>query len=816
MTSGQKTAASLLSTVLIFAAFTVIAFTGIFPIIEARYYEPAKIRGIRTQLDGIAATYDTYINSRLVRFGTGTDAYIKDPSVATYVEQKPSDDNVRTRSKLTGTLFESTPGLIGIRLIDKNGLDIHYTYFKKDIFRQTDQLVSYKKYTDCTIIDATGLTDEKELPYSDVAASENGPAYRIIFDSGHSRIIFSFPFYDAYSVYRGTMLFYTDAGDFNRRLLAENRIGINGTGTLISGTVPPKSVSSPGTVLQGFVFGLPVVGRKILEESILADWQSNPAGPDKLVYTQTGTDSVRGSQTDGSSSDSGLHSHGYWILVSSIKSGYGFISGVYRDEIFLLPQGVQVMLLVCAFMTFFLIVFLLFNSRHDDSVVIRSRIRKFQLAFVSEYFANRETVDWQKIAGSIAGRKQDVSNDIKKSLGRIGRRNEMLVDELLDKSWEEILNALNVRSDGKLSAAENKTALQDTSEIRQMLEDILSKGTIKIQQSAIPAADREKTAGTEPVKDLEEVGEAEPVEDVEEIGEAEPVEDVEEIGEAEPVENLEEVGEAEPVEDLEEVGEAEPVEDLEEVGEAEPVEDLEEVGEAEPVEDLEEVGEAEPVAASGSDYEPVALDEFDAKKTPEFSSSETVSSAETEDFNVSEAEVDEFFTEVMEFGEPEPQHEKSSGNDQMLTDFNVAVPDFSSLDVQKSDDLASHPLSPEPVSSVARGLLAAAESVVETESLPAETDKTVQPLENSTDIKNETDAEPVEELNEPGSSGEIPFSFADFAANNNGVTDLKTDNTKIITEDKDGLYFISNTVSTDTVRKDSDFKNLVESVLKHR
>jgi hypothetical protein len=120
------------------------------------------------------------------------------------------------------------------------------------------------------------------------------------------------------------------------------------------------------------------------------------------------------------------------------------------------------------------------------------------------------------------------------------------------------------------------------------------------------------------------------------------------------------------------------------------------------------------------------------------------------------------------------------------------------------------------VSSVARGLLAAAESVVETESLPAETDKTVQPLENSTDIKNETDAEPVEELNEPGSSGEIPFSFADFAASNNGVTDLKTDNTKIITEDKDGLYFISNTVSTDTVRKDSDFKNLVESVLKHR
>lgn len=46
MTSGQKTALSVLISVMLFGAFAVAAFAGLFSAIDARFYEPAKISQI--------------------------------------------------------------------------------------------------------------------------------------------------------------------------------------------------------------------------------------------------------------------------------------------------------------------------------------------------------------------------------------------------------------------------------------------------------------------------------------------------------------------------------------------------------------------------------------------------------------------------------------------------------------------------------------------------------------------------------------------------------------------------------------------------
>ena len=105
MTSGQKTAVSLLATVFLFAAFTIAAFSGLFSVIETRFYQPGKIAGIRKQLDSISGSYDTYINSLLEKFAV----YTADKAVASYSEQRPSDTFVRERTKITGTLFTAVP-----------------------------------------------------------------------------------------------------------------------------------------------------------------------------------------------------------------------------------------------------------------------------------------------------------------------------------------------------------------------------------------------------------------------------------------------------------------------------------------------------------------------------------------------------------------------------------------------------------------------------------------------------------------------------------------------------------------------------------
>ena len=59
---------------------------------------------------------------------------------------------------------------------------------------------------------------------------------------------------------------------------------------------------------------------------------------------------------------------------------------------FAMPDAVKILLLICIFVTLFLVVFLAVNLKQDDMVVIRERIRRLQLGIVSEYLKKKENV----------------------------------------------------------------------------------------------------------------------------------------------------------------------------------------------------------------------------------------------------------------------------------------------------------------------------------------------------------------------------------------------------------------------------------------
>ena len=113
MTSGQKTAVSLLISVVLFAAFVVAAFTGLFSVIDARFYEPGKISQIQKHLDTVSENFNEYIETLESRFGKNENSFLKQTCVQSYIENQPSDEVVRERSKLSGDLFSQTPGLLG-------------------------------------------------------------------------------------------------------------------------------------------------------------------------------------------------------------------------------------------------------------------------------------------------------------------------------------------------------------------------------------------------------------------------------------------------------------------------------------------------------------------------------------------------------------------------------------------------------------------------------------------------------------------------------------------------------------------------------
>ncbi|MDD6295161.1 MAG: hypothetical protein PUA64_04175 [Treponema sp.] len=580
MTTGQKNAVSLLVSLVLFATFSMVAYSGLFSFIETRFYQPAKIQQIRQKLDGISDCYDSYISSIFQKIET----YCESKEFFSYMEQQASDSLVRERTRLTGELFNSIPALSGIRIVDVNGRNVHFSTFSADFLRNSENLRSYRNY-----LDLKNPLQQPEIPFEKISFSnilsdgkngeKNDRKYRFFADSECDRLIISLPVYDSYKVLKASAVFYLNSMDFNRELLKTNIVAVSDSSDFLN-------LADGKSGLYGYVFGLPVAGRQMLENLVLASWQTTGDGPERLAS----------------------YENGFWVLFSSRKSSFAVISGVYRDEIFAMPYSVRILLLVCAFISLFLVVCLLVSLKHDDLVVIRSRIRRFQFAVVNEYLNDKMEIDWKATAKSIYDRKGEISDSIRRSLGkRRLKKYSREIDELLEKSWNEIFNVLNVRSGAEIAASATEK-LKDTVELRQMLEEILSNTSIKVHSIQEPLAHAEAAELAEPADEVEEAEDselAEPAEVADEVEEAEAAELAEPAELADEVEEAEDAELAEPAELADEVEEAEaaelaePAEVADEVEEAELAEPeevadkVEEAEVAEPAEVADEVEEAE-------------------------------------------------------------------------------------------------------------------------------------------------------------------------------------------------------------------------------
>lgn len=656
MTSSQKTAVSLLVSVILFAAFSVISFTGLFSLIDARFYEPEKISQIQKHLETISENYDEYITTLESRFGKNENSFLKQKSVLSYIESKASEEDVLLRSRLSGELFNQTPGLMGMRLVDKNGINIHFSTFGSDILNRTSETVAYKNYTD-----SISLTGQKEIPFEKIYSPDSfetsGIVCKTIFDGNDNRIIFSFPFYDVYSAYRGSFIFYVNANDFNRVLLSKKLITFGNTGTLVSGLTSDENDKNTD-YKSGFVFGIPAVanGKQIFEKEILSRWQRGLTAPEKIVYKKS-DDSFSESEFDAATNavDAENKKNNYWILVSSTKTAFGYVGGIYPDEIFVMSDGVKILLLVCIFITLFLIVFLIVNLKQDDMVVIRERIRRLQLGIITEFLKQKEAVDWKIVSGKIAERRQDVSSEIMKSLGRRGKKHSAEINDLINRSWDELLAAMNVESKKNSGSLENS----NIDEIKKLLEELLSSGSIKVQSVQPQVTVNQSQLDVKPVASVHALDD---VEELENTSSAD-VEEIEEIEEVEEAENA----------DVEEIEEAQEVEEAESVDaeELEEIPELESDGKTKADTD----GTLDDVTSEFEDQTVDASDLFSDNDIPQYE--EHNPEAELKDSND---------VENINITASAHKHGYDKEDDQIIENFSVENPDFSGLDLLTAEE----------------------------------------------------------------------------------------------------------------------------------
>ena len=477
MTSLPKIALSMLISVVVFAGCLLFTFAGGFRIIEVQYYTPRVIGNINNRLEKIKSVYGDYFSAMDEQFRK----FLSERSVASYIEREPSKENMDERDNLCGLLFQKNSGLDGIRLIENDGIQIHYSTFQEDVLKESVDLITYSNYTD-------------RIPFTLIEAGDGEKTTKVYFDNAKNRLLFSYPFYDVYTACRGTMVFYVAGDDFTRFLIGKDIVSLNARGTVLSPA--------------GFVFNIPLTGRNMLIQEIQVRWEKRHENIEHLIESDVKKENL--------------------FVVSTTNENGIKIGWICSQDEFEFSETEKISLLICLFITVFLIIFLLFNIRHDDMVLIRRRIRKFQYGLLKEYIERKDTSDWKSLSKEIASRRMDVNDEIKRSLGRRGKKHSVEIDVMLEESWQDIMSAVGATSG------------------RILVERKADAPAENVVTEVIPSVPVEKISKSEPVEEveeLEEIEEAEPVEEVEELEEIEEAEPVEEV------EELEEVVEAEPVEE---------------------------------------------------------------------------------------------------------------------------------------------------------------------------------------------------------------------------------------------------------------------------
>ncbi len=776
MTSGQKIAFSLLVAMGLFAVFVLSLNSKLFNELETRFYTQSKIEQNTGQLDRVSEGCDSYITKILNLTEKGENAWVKNASVRSFYVQNASESDVMTRRRLTEQLFAEIPALSGIRIVDKNGRNLHYSSFDDtDLLKQSGITKIYKNYNDIT-------KDADEIPFEQLSKLVSETKSVLLFDQSRNRIVLSVPFCWVDGIYSGVSLFYLSINEIEKELNASDIIPIGQNALIIS-----DSDFSGGLVLN-----IPYGEKKSFEEPVKQYWKKHVSAqqPEKLLEMPDGR---------------------FYLALSSNRNGKIQVSAVYPSNLFELSKEIRILIYICIFISILLIVFLIFSFFRDPVVTLQKRIKKIQLGLIENYIDGKEKREWSDIARQLRGRKNDLSTEIIRSLHVHSKKRRDELSEYLDKNWDEIFSIFETKA-GTSSGASGAVGAAGTAEltgtsiaeIRRMLEEVLQSRSF-----AVPAATASTPVSVAPAEDVDELEEVEELaEDAEELEEPEEIEDVEEL--TEDVEDLDEVEElTEDVDEAEEVEElTEEVEDLDEVEElTEDVDEAEEVEElAEDVKDLDEVEE---LAEEVEDLDEVEELTEEVEETDDVE--ELTDEAEEVEEDADELEVFEEYVEPAPFNafmanlaqtkkEYKPSNDTYFASDKFATVENLYAEE---LKLGNFDDVINKTkTSPLEIKFFPIPAYSKDEIIEETE-IP----------EISENSENTDKSESVEELTEevPSYLDEPDFSMIGFGDNYaQEIPELEAANAIV---EEDGVYSIAENLEYTNVVQDPEFKELVDSIL---
>ena len=715
MTSSQKFSVSLLISVVIFAFFSVITLSGQFDSIEAKFYQPAVRKPIEQKIRELSEQEKQYNQILFERFAS----FASDDAVLSFTKSVSSDEEVKSRTLACAKIFSSSPYLQGIRIVDSNGRKIHYSSFESDKKKQNERSTVYEDYSNFV---KNGQEVEFEL-----LDCKNGRKFKIFNDFEKKRIIYSLPFIGKDNSgkvsQQADVFFYCGTEDFLRFLYSKNKISLSekdGAEYLFTGN----------SDCAGYIFGLPYSnsellgnGLEALRENVrkkvlnlaedrrteLFEQNVGLTGTYLLLdKTEDSSEQIDSEKKEFSTENAEENkeplsaNYNFAVFTKIVDLGeenFSFLCFVYDGGMFKISIELRILLLALVFLTLFLTIFLILNLKRDDLSVIKARINRFQKIFAESYENSKEKLPGEELKK----RKNELKEEIKKSLGRRGKKYPAEIDALFENGWTEFFET-TIFSDSPKNSQLQESVKIDSTELKNVLEEILGSGQLSInvknQENAKKRDVQESVDEIEPVDGAEIVDEIEPVEEAESVDDVEPVDEIESVDDVEPVEEVESVDEIEPVDEAESVDDVEPVDGVESADDVEPVDEIESVDDVEPVDEVESVDAVEPVDEVESVAEIESVDEAESVDNVEpVDEAESVDEIEPVDEIESVDEIEpvdeiesvddvEAFDEVESVDAVEPVDEAESVDDVEPVDEAESVDDVEPVDeVERADEI---------------------------------------------------------------------------------------------------------------------------------
>ena len=466
MSAFIKPIAALAVTILIFAGFVYLTDADISDIVQTRFYNPSAVNSYVKENSIDAGIAGNHINDLQLKF----KSTLSEPAIRSSFLYNQSADDIYERSRIYGILMETTTGLQSIQFVDNNGIRLHYSTSARDIMSQSRSSTAYRNYNE----------DNQSLQYGIVSVPD-GNSEKFIMDEKGDRIIFSFPFYDSMDVYRGTALFTLSINALAERLISEGRMKVSDSISVIN---------EPA----GILLGSPETSRTVILKSVSQIWSG---GEKEYVLLDA--------------ADSGM---GFSLISGKTNQGI-FFGRLVNSSLFSISEPMKLILLVSAFLTFFLTLFFIINIKPSPVTVVRNRVRRLRDNLFEQLYVNKSGQERVKWILELEQRRDEIRTQLKRGI-RLNKRLDAQVNGIIDKSWDELLAILKIDS-GVLSF---------------------------VQPSAKTASARSSAGAEELLEEVESLEEIDEIEEAEALEEAAPSEaELDEIEEAEEVEDLDEIEE---------------------------------------------------------------------------------------------------------------------------------------------------------------------------------------------------------------------------------------------------------------------------------